>query len=77
MVKVPGQNVGRLFLQTSLAPYETRRFRFVEQATGDSPISDLKVQETADELRVENSLIGLSIRKKLGRNQGPISGITA
>jgi len=71
----PGQGDARLFFQTNLAPYETRRFRFAERRGGQPDLTDLKVHETADELRVENKLIGLSIRKKLKRGQGPISGI--
>ena len=70
-----GQNSARIHFQTDLAPYETRSFRFSDQSRGLARRSDLEIHESAEELRIENSLAGLSIRKSLKRGQGPISGI--
>ena len=44
--------------------------------TGAAKIAtDLTIEESAGEIRIFNARTGVSIRKKLGDNQGPISGI--
>ena len=81
-VKVPyqleqasGQGAVRVHFQTSLDPYETRSYRFSDSTGSVSGQSDLEIRESDDELRIQNSLAGVSIRKTLKRGQGPISGI--
>ena len=70
-----GKGPARIHFQTSLAPYETRSYRFSDQSGNASELSDLEIHESAEELRIQNRLAGVSIRKTLKRGQGPISGI--
>ena len=59
--------------QTDLSPYESQSFRFVDQPARSS--TTLQIEESDQEIRIENKLIGLAICKKLELCQGPISGI--
>jgi len=52
---------------------ESRAYRFSEQPAAAK--TDLKVFETASELRIENRWAGVAIRKVLQDGQGPIAGI--
>jgi hypothetical protein len=57
-----------------LDPFEKRTYHF--DRAGPAPVAgDLKVEETANTIRLINSRIGISIRKKLIEGQGPIEGI--
>jgi hypothetical protein len=61
---------GALEFLADLDPYETRSYRFAESRAPAS--GDLKVEETGDVIRLENSRVGISIRTRLVPGQGPI-----
>ncbi len=63
----------RLYLLTDLAPFETRAFRFTNDRA--KPESDLKVEETADAIRISNGLTGILLAKRLTDGGGPIQGV--
>jgi hypothetical protein len=69
----PGRDDGVISFQTDLAPFERRSFQFEDHSA--TAITDLRLEETARELRVENKLIGLAIRKTLEQGQGPVAAI--
>jgi len=67
------RNNPEIAFQTDLAPLETRAYRFSDRSA--SAKTDLKIEESDSEVRIENELIGLAIRKTLNRGQGPIARI--
>jgi hypothetical protein len=58
-----------------LDPFEKRAYHFARAGGHAAVATDLKIEETAETIRLVNSRIGISIRKKLGEGQGPIEGI--
>jgi hypothetical protein len=67
------QNSTQIFFQTDLAPFEHRTYRFSGRPATIK--TDLRIQESESELRIENEWVGLAIRKSLERGQGPIAGV--
>ena len=59
--------------QTDLPPFEHREFRFSQQPA--SATTDLVIRETEDELKIENEWIGLAVRKRLVKGQGPVAAM--
>ena len=57
-----------------LDPFEKRAYRFDRNGHA-ATATDLKVEETSDTIRLINSRIGISIRKKLIQGQGPIESV--
>jgi hypothetical protein len=57
-----------------LNPFEKRTYHF-DHMSNAATATDLKVEETPDTIRLINSRIGISIRKKLSEGQGPIEGV--
>src|SRR5437667_10566991 len=56
-----------------LEPYETRTYRFtqaVKPAAGD-----IHVEETPDVIQLRNSRVGIALRKRLGKGEGPIERV--
>ena len=67
------KGVARIAFQVDVPPDSTREFRFEGKAAKRS--ADLSIDETHDLVRLFNSRIGISLRKKLTADQGPIEGI--
>ncbi|QDU92869.1 heparinase II/III family protein [Lignipirellula cremea] len=67
-----GEQSPRLWLQTDLPPLATRAFHFDRQAKA-AESADLKIQESPTELRIENGLTGVVLRKTLTAGEGPIA----
>ncbi len=59
-----------LDLLADLDPYETSTYRFVSSAARGA--SDLQVEESAGLIRLRNSRVGISIRTRVARGEGPI-----
>jgi hypothetical protein len=57
---------------TDLDPFEKRTYHFARDAGYAAVATDLEVEETSETIRLVNSRIGISIRKKLVERQGPI-----
>ena len=58
-----------------LDPFEKRAYKFARAGGHAAAATDLKIQETSETIRLVNSRIGISIRKKLVEGLGPIEGI--
>jgi hypothetical protein len=58
-----------------LEPFEKRAYHFARATGHAAAATDLKIEETSDAIRLINSRIGISIRKKLAAGQGPIESI--
>ena len=58
-----------------LDPFEKRAYHFARAGGHAAVATDLKIEETAETIRLVNSRIGISIRKKLVEGLGPIEGI--
>ncbi len=63
----------RICFQADLPSLESREYRFTNAKAAAS--SDLKIQETATEIRIQNAFIGVAIRRFLRDAKAPISGI--
>ena len=63
----------RIYFQADLLPYATNKYKFSTKPAGAK--SDLKISETAEHIRISNKFTGLTIRKKLTAQQGPIASI--
>ena len=73
LLEAVDQDHARISFQVDLSPMESRAYRFSEQPADTK--TDLKVSESDAELRIENELVGLAIRKTLQDGQGPIAGM--
>jgi hypothetical protein len=71
----PDQIGEQIVFQTDLAAFDKLSFRFSENAEARDSNTDLIIQQSTSEIRIENDVVGLAIRKELGRGQGPISAI--
>jgi len=72
--QIAGNKEGKkVFIQVDLEPLETRRFHFSEK-TGTAN-TDLWVKESKERIELGNNLIGVSIRRNLNGDQGPIEKI--
>jgi len=60
---------------TDLDPFEKRAYHFAPASRHPAPTTDLKIEETPEAIRLFNSRIGISIRKRLGEGQGPIESV--
>lgn len=56
-----------------LAAFETRTYRF--QPRRADPVTDLRLEETAELVHIGNALIGVSVPKVLKPGAGPIAGV--
>jgi hypothetical protein len=63
----------RICLQADLTPYATSEYRFSDKPAAAK--SDLKITESADQIRISNKHTGLTIARKLSGSQGPIASI--
>jgi hypothetical protein len=63
----------RIFFQADLSAYQQREYEFSDLDANTE--TDLEITESNDEIRIENDLIGLLLRKKLKRGQGPLAGV--
>ncbi len=63
----------RICFQADQPSLESREYQFADRP--GTAASDLKVTESAGELRVENALAGVAIRKTLQPGQAPIAAI--
>ncbi|HEX2826075.1 MAG TPA: hypothetical protein VHP37_07000 [Burkholderiales bacterium] len=66
-------NAAQIEFQANLKPFSTSTYRF-----GDAPASrrtDLRVEQTADRVRIYNERIGVSVRKRLAPGEGPIEAV--
>ncbi len=63
----------RIAFLADLDPYETRAYRFT--ASTAKVATDLRIEETADLIRISNALTGIAIRKKLTAGNGPVDSI--
>ena len=75
---VPYQIVGengqqKIAFMADLDPLETRAYHFTNAT--EKAATDLKVEETAAEIRISNGQTGVAVRKKLDAGQGPIAGV--
>ena len=60
---------------TDLDPFEKRTYHFAHASRDAAVATDLKIEETPEAIRLVNSRIGISIRKKLIEGQGPIESV--
>lgn len=58
-----------------LEPFEKRFYRFTGAPGVKPAVTDLKIEETPDLIRLTNNRIGISIRKKLIGGEGPLESI--
>lgn len=63
----------RIVFLTDLGPYETREWRLDDGPM--PPTTDLKVDDSADAIRITNARTGIALRKKLAGTEGPILGV--
>ncbi|HEY5743252.1 MAG TPA: hypothetical protein VIS99_11985 [Terrimicrobiaceae bacterium] len=63
----------RIAFLADLNPFEKREYRFAE--TRQSATTDLKVEESADLIRLSNDQTGISIRKSISKTDAPFAGI--
>ncbi|MHB9129591.1 MAG: hypothetical protein ACYDBB_00690 [Armatimonadota bacterium] len=64
----------RIAFQGDLTPLATRTFSFADKGKADRT-TDLKVEETADAVRISNGLTGIWLAKAPAVGNGPIAGI--
>ncbi len=68
-----GQQPATISFLTDLNAYETRVFRFTTEHAQTA--TDLRIVETPADIRLTNSLSGITIAKALANGAGPIAGI--
>lgn len=68
-----GKGQQKISFQTDLQAYETKTLSFGKAAAVAN--TDLKVTESPDRIRIENTYIGIELQKKLSGDGGPISKI--
>ncbi|MHB9131635.1 MAG: hypothetical protein ACYDBB_11175 [Armatimonadota bacterium] len=69
---IPGADT-RIELLTDLTPFEKRTYTFTDAPS--TAKTDLKIEETAEVIRLTNDRTGIAIRKQLAPGEGPLAGI--
>jgi hypothetical protein len=66
-------NIEKVAFAADLNPFETRIYHFTAATT--QPSTDLKIEKTAEGIRLTNSQTGILLRTKLSAGQGPVAGV--
>lgn len=66
----------KIGFQVDLKPYAENTYRFIKQETATETQTDLRIERRPDELRIDNSKIGLALRTRAPNGSlGPIAAV--